>query len=757
LHSFGEEVDVAQVYGGGTTMSDSSLSSAIQFIGTTRKAVLLLRPGAWTIAASVTVPSNLAVVIPYGAVLTVSSGKTLTFNGPFEAGSYQVFSGTGSVLFGLNAADVIRVAWWDGTGPTLTANAANDHTAAIQAAVDAAMPIAAIVELEGGHYTVTAPIDFDAISSTGRPNLSGMTLRGQGIYTTYIDSTYDGKSLNVAVDANYQYGFNLKDLCLTGPNVFSLPYSNSIGIYMKRLQHPWRWENVFIWHFGKGFSIDTLCGPSAMENVWVSQCTIGGDIFGANSDPITVSGCTFFNNATSQLDISAPRCTVTKCGIYPWTDAYGIRIKTTGAVTGTGALIEGNRFELPTAVAGSYAFITIGTTAVDSVHDNIRIKGNSFSVNSGSTIAAAIDVQSKARGLVIDDDNYYNEYVTKPIVFRPTSAGHAPYGEYNIGFEQHTSFASVIVDDSEYLGRLKADPRSKGYRDVYQDLKSAAASVTYTGTATMLLEEDKVLSNRGVLDAYLMTLTASTSSAIGYTVTGDDTIWSFSLMAKQSGATPLNSFALLIYNSTDAKFEARQTFSLQQYWREYAANAFLTTGKTYVIYVDGHGKGSGTSTGSFAFTTPLVRKSSISGTLLYTPWGTLNTTAANIPYNYNLPQGAVFWSSGAAAATPAFGTVIGRHDTTLTADITGTGAGTSTISVAAVGFVVAGDYVRLAQTVAGARKMINNTTTGYTVTATGAGTITFSPGLANGVTCTSGDGVQVYRYGDGADVAAWTP
>ena len=64
--------------------------------------------GTYTISTDKTVTTTLNV--PNGVIYSVATGKTLTINGPFEAGDYQVFSctGTGAVA-GLKSA---RLAWF---------------------------------------------------------------------------------------------------------------------------------------------------------------------------------------------------------------------------------------------------------------------------------------------------------------------------------------------------------------------------------------------------------------------------------------------------------------------------------------------------------------------------------------------------------------------------------------------------------------------------------------------------------------------
>lgn len=98
----------------GDPLYGATLQTAITAIGSTQ-AILRLPAGTWGIAADLTIPANITIKPERGAILSVTTGKTLTINGTMEAGLYQIFScaGTGKVTlpgwaeaewFGVNAA-----------------------------------------------------------------------------------------------------------------------------------------------------------------------------------------------------------------------------------------------------------------------------------------------------------------------------------------------------------------------------------------------------------------------------------------------------------------------------------------------------------------------------------------------------------------------------------------------------------------------------------------------------------------------------
>ena len=85
------------------------------------------------------------VTVEYGAVITVPTGITLTFNGGFNAGVYQVFNctGTGKVTFNPQYTVEGFAEWWGAAGGSGT-----DSGAAINAAIIALLK----VQLMGADY-----------------------------------------------------------------------------------------------------------------------------------------------------------------------------------------------------------------------------------------------------------------------------------------------------------------------------------------------------------------------------------------------------------------------------------------------------------------------------------------------------------------------------------------------------------------------------------------------------------------------------
>jgi hypothetical protein len=148
-------IDALGEYGSGTAYTQSTIEAALTAIGTTNKATMLLRPGTWAVTANLTIPANVTLKIPAGAVLSVATGKTLTINGSFEAGLYQVFDcvGTGAVVFGSGVYKVYPQ-WWGATG------AGTDDTVAIQAASDCAQSSNGVLYFPRGSYMISDSIEI---------------------------------------------------------------------------------------------------------------------------------------------------------------------------------------------------------------------------------------------------------------------------------------------------------------------------------------------------------------------------------------------------------------------------------------------------------------------------------------------------------------------------------------------------------------------------------------------------------------------
>jgi hypothetical protein len=136
----------------------ASFAAAVAAIGATE--VPLHVTAASTLAANVTTPATMNLIIHKGAPLTIPNGITLTINGPYTAGLYQTFicTGTGKVVFGAGAVKEVYPEWWGAVG-----NSTADDTIPVQKAVDCCLsvPSRPLVLTCSGKYKLTSSIIID--------------------------------------------------------------------------------------------------------------------------------------------------------------------------------------------------------------------------------------------------------------------------------------------------------------------------------------------------------------------------------------------------------------------------------------------------------------------------------------------------------------------------------------------------------------------------------------------------------------------
>jgi hypothetical protein len=109
LNTYGSGDVVAAEYGSPTWANLQSAAAVANAAG--RR--LLLTPGAWPVSGDLTITAPVHVVP--GASFAVATTKTLTLNGPVDAGPYQIITLTGTGAVALNGAqDKAYSAWFPG-------------------------------------------------------------------------------------------------------------------------------------------------------------------------------------------------------------------------------------------------------------------------------------------------------------------------------------------------------------------------------------------------------------------------------------------------------------------------------------------------------------------------------------------------------------------------------------------------------------------------------------------------------------------
>ncbi len=107
----------------GVTTNSRSLKSLVDTLGSTQATIVCPHTGTgatttYTLGTDLTIPATITLYIPKGALISASSGKTLTMNGIVQAGAYQVFTGAGTVTVSTYPQDQV---WW-GNAQRLDAN-----------------------------------------------------------------------------------------------------------------------------------------------------------------------------------------------------------------------------------------------------------------------------------------------------------------------------------------------------------------------------------------------------------------------------------------------------------------------------------------------------------------------------------------------------------------------------------------------------------------------------------------------------------
>lgn len=162
-----------------------------------------------TVSESVTFPATITVVFAPKGSLAIPSGVVVTFNGPIEAGAYQIFSGDGAgdIVMANGATPFGYPEWWGG---------GNGVSGAInQVAFQHALNIVRNVKLGRGLYYITSGLSLPSTS----------TITGESpVLTTIITATAGSEMIKSAVwseSSGYTANNFLKNFSMNGGGVAS--------------------------------------------------------------------------------------------------------------------------------------------------------------------------------------------------------------------------------------------------------------------------------------------------------------------------------------------------------------------------------------------------------------------------------------------------------------------------------------------------------------------------------------------------------
>ena len=209
------------------------LSTAISQIGSTVGTLLIST--AQVVTADMTIPTTLSLNIIKGGYIAISSGKVLTIDGTLNAGLYQIFAGSGSVVFGNNSVSEVYPQWWGGLADSNT-----DQTAYITSALNTNLPVCVTTGTWKCNITIN--------------NLVGAKIYGSGMNS--ILKTYDNSSPVITINSTsvQTVGTQLSNFTIDGNSL-------SVGIYMLATT-PWIVhgsviKELYIHHCKKGIYINS--------------------------------------------------------------------------------------------------------------------------------------------------------------------------------------------------------------------------------------------------------------------------------------------------------------------------------------------------------------------------------------------------------------------------------------------------------------------------------------------------------------------
>lgn len=170
-----------------------SINAAVASINSTSKTLVV--SNTQPLAANLTIPANIALVVLKGGLITKASTYTLAVNGAFEAGLYQAFSGfsAGDVTFGAGVAKEVYPEWWgiDGVADEIEINSS------------AASISSGIIRLQSKTYTIAGSIklySYQELQGSGQETIISANLTASLVQELNKDNGQFIKVRNLKID-----------------------------------------------------------------------------------------------------------------------------------------------------------------------------------------------------------------------------------------------------------------------------------------------------------------------------------------------------------------------------------------------------------------------------------------------------------------------------------------------------------------------------------------------------------------------------
>jgi len=264
------KIIVNDILGAVNVSAWGGLEAAVTAIGATKMGVCITNTQ--TLTGDLTIPSTLALVIEQGGSIDLN-GYTLTINGSFSAGLYQVFSGDGRIVFESGSTDKIPVIWRGVVGD------GTDTTTEMQSLLlDMKSSTVKRCEFGFGEYLFTDTLNVYA----------GMILEGQnkfsvsdfqdGMRTAEIPTqitfapTAEKSLFHIINDTadSYSSKVHISGLYLKGNTTEGVTYSK-YGLHLEESARS-IFENMGIEHFQVGLHCDFTM-TNAYENIYIGACS----------------------------------------------------------------------------------------------------------------------------------------------------------------------------------------------------------------------------------------------------------------------------------------------------------------------------------------------------------------------------------------------------------------------------------------------------------------------------------------------------
>jgi len=361
---------------------EGTIEDALADIGSDSR-TLYIPNGTWRISPasfSLIIPSNVGLKIEKGAVLEIATGVTLTINGPFEAGLYQVFDcvGTGEVVFGSGSVNEVYPEWWGINGDTSPYD-----TAAVQAAFTSGENIRFTRT-----YYVTSVI-LDLVNANRVVDFNGFSLIGvASVATSSVLEIKENFLTAYKVDVNVN--FNTNYTCAVqwrSDATHTSQYNKIYGLHI--------WYAMIGLIYGENIGTSSYSAAQS-ENTIYSFTTHGVQV------PLVGNQNNGFLYLVSPIISCAPTEWVSQPGyngVTWWTSAYsfnnpvGVLVITGGEILKAGPQgygIRGKSFYIYGAyleVASTLGYLTGSATIVnsDSYQGEASTEGYLFVVDRAAT------------------------------------------------------------------------------------------------------------------------------------------------------------------------------------------------------------------------------------------------------------------------------------------------------------------------------------------------------------------------------------